>query len=57
MVQWLRLGAFTALAQVQFQVGELRSYKVVWFGHFGEKEKNQNFFFWLQPKANGILVP
>ena len=57
VVQWLRLGAFTALAQVQFQVGELRSYKVVWFGHFGEKEKNQNFFFWLQPKANGILVP
>ena len=39
MVQWLRLSAFTAMAQVQFQAGELRSYKVVWLGHFGKKRK------------------
>ena len=45
MVQWLRLGAFTALAQVQFQVGELRSYKVVWFGHSGKKKKKSELFF------------
>jgi len=53
VVQWLRLGAFTALAQVQFQVGELRSYKVVWFGHFGEKKKIRTFFFGCSPRQMG----
>ena len=53
VVQWLRLGAFTALAQVQFQVGELRSYKVVWFGHSGKKKKIRTFFFGCSPRQMG----
>ena len=28
VVQWLRLGAFTAVAGVQYLIGELRSYQL-----------------------------
>ena len=40
MVQWLRLGAFTEVARVQFLVGELRSHKlcgklVIFSSHLG----------------------
>ena len=37
MVQWLRLGTFTAVARVQSLVGELRSYKLCGVG----KKRNE----------------
>ena len=46
MVQLLGLGAFTAVAQVQFLVGELRSYKP-----HGKKRKTS-----LRASDNGIYI-
>ena len=47
-VQWLRLSAFTSVAQVQSLVGELRSCK----SHgAAKKKKNDRFVF----KACGLL--
>ena len=39
-VQWLGLGTSTAVAQVQSQVGELRSHKLC-----GAAKKKKKFFF------------
>ena len=40
MVQWLGLGAFTAVAWVQSLVGELRSYKLCSAAKKKKKEKS-----------------
>ena len=47
MVQWLRLGVFTAMTRVQSLVGELRSHKL----HSQkkkkeEKKRNKRFMAW-----------
>ena len=42
MVHWLRLGAFTAVAQVQSSVGELRSRKL---HGMAKKKKSENRFY------------